>query len=179
MAAINWNLAGNSARCAALEIVTVPDSMGSRKASNALRGNSGSSSRKRTPWCARLTSPGRGKSAPPPTSPTSLTVWCGERNGRVRATPLDGVAGAPPAGGEGDGAKVAAAAVAARAGGVFPGITALAFANEAASSADVFAVGTEAGAVFLCSTASGGVRCGGRAAAAGGAETLRGAPPPP
>lgn len=37
-----------------------------------------SSSRKSTPQCASEISPGRGHD-PPPTSPASLTVWCGAR----------------------------------------------------------------------------------------------------
>jgi hypothetical protein len=49
MAAINWNLAGNSARMAAREMVTLPDSSGSRSASKADLGNSGSSSKNKTP----------------------------------------------------------------------------------------------------------------------------------
>ena len=48
--------------------------------------NSGSSSRKRTPWWARETSPGRGL-VPPPSRPASEMVWCGERNGRVARKP--------------------------------------------------------------------------------------------
>ena len=57
---------------------------GWRRASSAPLRNSGqSSSRKRTPWWASVTSPGRGPS-PPPTRPTSDTVWCGARNGRAR-----------------------------------------------------------------------------------------------
>ncbi len=59
-----------------------PDSSGSRRASSAARGNSGSSSRNRTPWCAREISPGRGGD-PPPTSATALAVWCGDRVGRT------------------------------------------------------------------------------------------------
>jgi len=38
--------------------------------------------RKRTPWCAQADSPGRGPSHLP--QATSLTVWCGARNGRSR-----------------------------------------------------------------------------------------------
>src|SRR5579875_4223409 len=45
-----------------------------RSTSRASRANSGSSSRKRTPWCARLTSPGRGM-VPPPTRAAVETVW--------------------------------------------------------------------------------------------------------
>jgi hypothetical protein len=53
-----------------------PVSSGSRKASRAARGNSGSSSRNSTPWCASEISPGRG-GEPPPTSATALAEWCG------------------------------------------------------------------------------------------------------
>ena len=51
-------------------------SSGSRSASSALRGNSGSSSRNSTPPWARLISPGLG-GEPPPTKATALAVWCG------------------------------------------------------------------------------------------------------
>ena len=73
MAAISWKRAGNSARRAARAMVTVPLSSGWRKASSAARGNSGSSSRNSTPWCAREISPGRG-GEPPPTSAIALDV---------------------------------------------------------------------------------------------------------
>ena len=49
IAPMNWKRAGNSARRAAREIVIWPVSSGSRSASSAARGNSGSSSRKSTP----------------------------------------------------------------------------------------------------------------------------------
>jgi hypothetical protein len=52
-------------------MVMRPVSSGSRKASRAARGNSGSSSRNRTPWWASEISPGRG-GEPPPTSATAL-----------------------------------------------------------------------------------------------------------
>ncbi len=58
---------GNTARPATRATVTTPSSSGCRSASSAGRGNSGNSSRKSTPWCARLASPGRGADAPPPT----------------------------------------------------------------------------------------------------------------
>jgi hypothetical protein len=44
---------------------------------------SGNSSRKSTPLCARVISPGRGM-RPPPTSPACDTVWWGARKGRWR-----------------------------------------------------------------------------------------------
>lgn len=58
------NDAGNVSDIAAREIVTRWSSSGWRKTSRTLRSNSGNSSRNSTPWCAKLTSPGRG-TAPP------------------------------------------------------------------------------------------------------------------
>ena len=58
-----------------------PSSIGSRKASSTQRLNSGSSSRKSTPLCARLASPGKSRE-PPPTSDTIEALWWGVRNGR-------------------------------------------------------------------------------------------------
>lgn len=69
IAATSWKRAGNSAWRAAREMEMRPDSSGSRSVSRTLRPNSGSSSRKSTPLCAREISPGRG-SLPPPTSAT-------------------------------------------------------------------------------------------------------------
>ena len=63
-------------------MVTDPSSMGWRSISSTSRGNSGNSSRNRTPLCARLTSPGRGVPIPPPINPASEMVWWGERKGR-------------------------------------------------------------------------------------------------
>ncbi len=57
-----------------------PDSKGSRKTSNTLRSNSGSSSRNSTPWWARVISPGCGFE-PPPTSAGPEAEWWGWRNG--------------------------------------------------------------------------------------------------
>ena len=57
-------------------MVIVPVSSGSRRASSALRENSGNSSRNKTPSCASEISPGLG-GEPPPTSATALQVWCG------------------------------------------------------------------------------------------------------
>ena len=62
-------------------MVIRPLSSGSRSASRAARGNSGSSSRKSTPPWASEISPGRG-GEPPPTSATALAEWCGARKGR-------------------------------------------------------------------------------------------------
>ena len=58
-----------------------PVSSGSRSASSAARGNSGSSSRNSTPWCASEISPGRG-GEPPPTSAADDALWCGARSTR-------------------------------------------------------------------------------------------------
>ena len=67
-------------------IVTDPASSGSRSPSRHARGNSGSSSRNKTPRCARLTSPGR-VGRPPPSRPATETVWCGMRTGARRWSP--------------------------------------------------------------------------------------------
>src|SRR5579884_3744917 len=82
MAATNINSEGKVMLPAARDTVTFPSSSGWRITSKADLLNSGSSSRKSTPLCARLTSPGFGK-APPPSNPMSLMVWWGARNGRV------------------------------------------------------------------------------------------------
>ena len=74
------SLAGNVTEPAAREMVTTPSSSGWRSTSSTLRPNSGSSSRKSTPRCERLISPGLGQ-RPPPTRPTLLIVWWGERMG--------------------------------------------------------------------------------------------------
>lgn len=59
-AATSMIRAGKETAAAARETVTIPSSSGWRRASSASLENSGNSSRKRTPWWARLTSPGRG-----------------------------------------------------------------------------------------------------------------------
>ncbi len=82
MAAMSWKRAGKSACRAAREIVMRPLSSGSRSTSSTWRLNSGSSSRKSTPWCASEISPGRGGD-PPPTSATAEAVWCGARHSRT------------------------------------------------------------------------------------------------
>ncbi len=64
---------GNAVAPCACAIVTTPSSSGSRRLSSTGRANSGSSSRKSTPRCARLTSPGRGTRPPP----TIAAVECG------------------------------------------------------------------------------------------------------
>ena len=71
----------------AREMVTWPSSMGCRRTSRTFFLNSGSSSRKRTPLWARLTSPGLGF-CPPPIRPASEMVWCGDRKGRLRDEPV-------------------------------------------------------------------------------------------
>lgn len=73
IAAISWNLAGNSACRAAREMTMRPVSSGSRRASSAALGYSASSSRKSTPSCASEISPGLGGD-PPPTSATDDAV---------------------------------------------------------------------------------------------------------
>ena len=57
-----------------------PSSSGWRSASSAGRWNSASSSRSRTPRCARLASPGL-RCGPPPTIAAVEALWCGARNG--------------------------------------------------------------------------------------------------
>jgi hypothetical protein len=66
MAATRMKLAGNRAEPLARETVTTLSSSGWRKASTVLESNSGNSSRKRTPLCANVISPGLGM-LPPPT----------------------------------------------------------------------------------------------------------------
>ena len=68
--ATSWNRAGKSAMPCARAMLTTPSSSGWRSASSAGRTNSGSSSSSRTPWCARLASPGRGPGPPPTTAAT-------------------------------------------------------------------------------------------------------------
>ena len=82
MAAASMKRAGKVSDMEARAMQTVPSSSGCRITSRTLRGNSGSSSRNSTPLWASDTSPGRG-TAPPPISPASEMVWCGERNGRT------------------------------------------------------------------------------------------------
>ena len=74
--------AGNCSDPLARETVISPSSSGWRRFSRTERENSANSSRKSTPRCARLISPGFGN-VPPPTSDIALAVWCGARNGRV------------------------------------------------------------------------------------------------
>ena len=80
MVATSWNRAGKTAKPAARAIAMLPSSSGWRSASSAGRWNSGSSSRRSTPLCARLASPGRGP-GPPPTIAAIDALWCGARNG--------------------------------------------------------------------------------------------------
>jgi site-specific DNA recombinase len=83
--ATSWNRAGNTARPPARAMLIAPSSSGCRSASSAGRANSGSSSRSRTPRCARLASPGRGP-GPPPTIAATEALWCGARNGAVETS---------------------------------------------------------------------------------------------
>ena len=75
-------------------MLIVPSSSGWRSASSAGRWNSGSSSSRRTPRCARLASPGRGP-LPPPTIAAIDALWCGARNGGTRISGRPG--GSTPA----------------------------------------------------------------------------------
>ena len=81
MAQTSMKRLGKVSAPAAREMVTSPVSRGCRRTSRVWRLNSGSSSRKRTPLCARLISPGRGL-AVPPARPAEEMVWCGARKGR-------------------------------------------------------------------------------------------------
>ena len=65
--------AGNVAARSARLMVTTPSSNGCRRTSRVWRLNSGNSSKKRTPLCVRLISPGDGVE-PPPTRPALLIV---------------------------------------------------------------------------------------------------------
>ena len=88
MAATSWNRAGSVTAPAARTIVTRPSSSGWRSASRTSRENSASSSRKRTPLSARVTSPGTSR-GPPPTIAAYELVWCGARNGGATDEPAD------------------------------------------------------------------------------------------
>ena len=65
IAATNWKFAGKVVDPEARETVTSPSSSGWRSTSRTVRLNSGSSSRNRTPLCAKLISPGVGLLCPP------------------------------------------------------------------------------------------------------------------
>ena len=78
MAAMSMKEQGKSMLPLARDMVTRPLSSGWRSVSSVRRANSGSSSRKSTPWCASEISPGV-IFEPPPMSPTSEMVWCGLR----------------------------------------------------------------------------------------------------
>ena len=80
MAQISMKRLGYVTVPAARETVTTPSSSGWRRVSRTSRWNSGSSSRKRMPLCARLISPGC--SCAPPASAAAEVVWCGARKGR-------------------------------------------------------------------------------------------------
>ncbi len=81
MAATSMKAQGRVTLPALREMETWPSSSGWRNTSSAPRLNSGSSSRKSTPWWASEISPGPGI-VPPPSRPTSEMVWCGARIGR-------------------------------------------------------------------------------------------------
>ena len=115
MAATSWNRAGKIAARPTRAIATRPSSIGWRSASRTSRPNSGSSSRKRTPWSARVTSPGD-RCGPPPTIAAYETVWCGDRNGGRRRSSWIGPSPAA------DATTVAASAAASSSGGSRPGI---------------------------------------------------------
>jgi hypothetical protein len=82
MAATSMKLEGKRSVMAERAMLSDPSSSGWRSISRTSRGNSGNSSRKSMPLCARLASPGRGMPAPPPIRPASEMVWWGERKGR-------------------------------------------------------------------------------------------------
>ena len=84
------NRAGNRAWAVARAIATSPDSSGCRSASRTSRLNSGASSRKRIPRCARLAAPGRISPDPPPTIAAFDDVWCGAQNGGTVTRPSPG-----------------------------------------------------------------------------------------
>ena len=85
IAATNWKRAGNVVARPTRAIDTRPSSSGWRSASRTSRANSGSSSRNRTPWSARVTSPGDMR-GPPPTMAAYESVWCGARTGGRRTS---------------------------------------------------------------------------------------------
>lgn len=80
MAATSMNEAGKVIAECERAIVIVRSSSGCRSVSSTALGNSGSSSRKSTPWCASEISPGLG-TAPPPTIAGVLAVWWGALTG--------------------------------------------------------------------------------------------------
>jgi hypothetical protein len=88
MAATSSTRAGRWAVNLARLTRMIPSSSGWRSASSTVGENSASSSRKRTPPWARLTSPGRIASVPPPTRATMVAVWWGARNGGRVTMPL-------------------------------------------------------------------------------------------
>jgi len=83
MAAARIKSAGNSYLPLTLEITIFLLSKGSLKISMAYLGNSGSSSKNRTPPLASDNSPGTGY-FPPPANAWMLLEWWGLRNGRFR-----------------------------------------------------------------------------------------------
>jgi hypothetical protein len=73
IAATSMKFAGNVTVDCARAMVTTRSSTGWRSTFSTCWPNSGSSSKKSTPRCARLISPGRGR-RPPPTSPPSVST---------------------------------------------------------------------------------------------------------
>ena len=84
MAATTMQSAGSVTAPCARARCTRRSSSGIRRPSRAGRVNSGSSSMKSTPPCARLTSPGRRRAFP--ISAATDALWCGARNGRERTS---------------------------------------------------------------------------------------------
>ena len=82
--------AGRTASSSARAMVMSPLSIGSRSASMTSVRNSGNSSRKSTPQCARLISPGRTWPLPPPTRAALLASWCGAAYGGRVISPSPG-----------------------------------------------------------------------------------------
>ena len=115
IAATSWNRAGKIVARPTRETATRPSSIGWRSASRTSRPNSGSSSRNRTPWSARVISPGD-MFGPPPTIPAYEIVWCGDRNGGRRRSSAIGPSPAAEA------TTVAASAAASPSGGRSPGM---------------------------------------------------------
>jgi len=89
MAATSWTREGYVTWALARATTIQPFSSGWRNDSSTARGNSGSSSRNRTPRCDSDISPGRAR-VPPPTVAAIDDEWCGSRNGlrRVRRPPV-------------------------------------------------------------------------------------------
>src|SRR3989344_9608778 len=81
-AATRVNLDGNLTDPAARDTTISPSSIGCRRASKTCLGNSGNSSKNKTPRWANEISPGLGI-LPPPIKPMWLVMWRGLRKGRL------------------------------------------------------------------------------------------------